>query len=112
MFKNRITACMFTQHPETDTIFQKFESLFKGIYSFPTVERTTDWVILRTDNKILQFSELSEYNWNITLGLWQRFANAFPQYRVEVKYELSAKEIVIDMFNVDSSICIIINFNV
>ena len=108
MFKNRITACMFTQKPEKNITFQKFEDLFKGIYS----ERNLDWVILRTDNKILKYTELSDHNWNGTLALWQIFASHFTWYNVEVKYELAAKEIVIDMYDVDSSICIIINFNV
>ena len=103
---------MFTQKPDEDITFKRFESLFKGIYSDPNTERTCDWVILRTDNKILQYSELSEYNWNMTLAYWQWFANFFSQYNVEVKYELAAKEIVIDMYDLDSSICIIINFNI
>ena len=108
MFKNRITACMFTQNPESDNIFKKFELFFEDVYS----ERTLDWVILRTDNKILQYSEVSEHAWNETLALWQKFADYFNCYNVEVKYELEAKEIVIDMYDVDSSICIIINFNI
>ena len=108
MFKNRITACIFTQNPDRDTIFKKFEEFFFSGYS----NRTTDWVILRTDNKILRYSELSDRNWNGTLALWQIFASSFIQYNVDVKYELAAKEIVIDMYNVYSSICIIINFNV
>lgn len=108
MFKNRITACMFTQKPESDNVFKKFESLFEGVYS----DRTTDWVILRTDNKILQYSEVSEHDWNETLAMWQTFAHYFNCYNVEVKYELAAKEIVIDMYDVSSSICIIINFNI
>lgn len=112
MFKNRITACMFTQKPENDYNFKKFESFFEGVYSFPDIERTLDWVILRTDNKILQYSELSEYSWEVNLKLWQTFAKCFKCYNVEVKYELLAKEIVIDMYDVDSSICIIINFNI
>lgn len=107
MFKNRITACMYTQNPEKDTIFNKFESLFDHINS----NGTLDWVILRTDNKILQYSVVSDDNWHMTLGKWQIFASTFIQYNVEVKYDLSAKEIVIDMYDVDSSICIIINFN-
>lgn len=111
MFKNRITACMFTQNSDKDITFQEFESLLDGVYSENTYERTLDWVILRTDNKILQYSELSEHDWKKTLELWQMFAVNFTCYRVEVKYELSAKEIVIDMYDVDSSICIIINFN-
>lgn len=111
MFKNRITACMFTQKPEKDNTFQEFESLLDSVYSENTYERTLDWVILRTDNKMLQYSELSEHDWKKTLELWQMFAVNFTCYRVEVKYELSAKEIVIDMYDVDSSICIIINFN-
>jgi len=108
MFKNRIMASMYTQKTENNIVFQKFEDLFKGVYS----ERTLDWVILRTDNKILRYSELSEHDWNETLEMWQTFANYFNCYNVEVKYELSAKEIVIDMYDVDSSICIIINFNI
>lgn len=108
MFKNRITACMFTQKPESDNIFKKFESLFESVYS----ERTTDWVIIRTDNKILQYSEVSEHDWNVTLEIWQTFANYFNCYNVEVKYELAAKEIVVDMYDVHSSVCIIINFNI
>lgn len=108
MFKNRITACMFTQKPENDITFQKFESLFDGINSIGTL----DWVILRTDNKILQYSVVSDDNWLITLGKWQIFASTFIQYNVDVKYELSAKEIVIDMYDVNSSICIIINYNI
>lgn len=112
MFKNRLTACMFTQKPENDTMFKEFESLFDGVYSIQTIDRTLDWVILRTDNKILQYSELSELNWNETLAFWQMFASTFSRYNVEVKHELEAKEIVIDMYDVSSSICIIINFNI
>lgn len=108
MFKNRITACMFTQNPEQDNIFQKFESLFSEDYS----KRSLDWVISKPGNKILQYSEQSPIHWNGTLAYWQVFASAFKMYNVEVKYELSAKEIVIDIYDVDSSICIIINFNV
>ena len=108
MFKNRITACMFTQKPESDNVFKKFESLFESIYS----NRTCDWVIIRTDNKILQYSEVSKYNWYETLEIWQGFTIYFNRYNTEVKYELEAKEIVIDMYDVNSSICIIINFNI
>lgn len=108
MFKNRITASMFTQNPEKDNIFQKFESFFDVNWC----NRCLDWSIIRDDNKILQYSELSEYNWNQTLAYWQLFSSAFIYYDVEVKYELSAKEIVIDMNADDSSICIIINFHV
>lgn len=107
MFKNRITACMFTQNPEMDTTFQKFESLFNEDYS----KRSLDWVISKPGNKILQYSEQSPIHWNGTLAYWQTFASTFKMYNVEVKYELSAKEIVIDIYDVDSSICIIINFN-
>lgn len=107
MFKNRITACIFTQKPEICFTFQMFEKLFEGVYS----ERNLDWSILRSDNKILQFTELSEHNWNNTLTLWRMFASYFTWYDVQVKYELAAKEIVIDMYDVDTSICIIINFN-
>ena len=108
MFKNLITACVFTQKPEKNPTFEKFESMFKGIYS----DRITDWVIIRTDNKILQFSEVSEHNWFETLEIWQRFALHFTWFRVEVKYDSLAKEIVIDMYDLDTSVCIIINFNV
>ena len=108
MFKNRITACMFTQNPEMDHVFQMFESLFSDDYA----KRSLDWSIIRDDNKILQFSEVSDIHWADTLAFWQTFANTFKMYQVEVKYELLAKEIVIDIYDVDSSICIIINFNV
>lgn len=108
MFKNRITACIYTQNPETDTTFKKFESFFDEDYS----KRSLDWVISKTGNKILQYYELSPINWNGTLAYWQTFATMFKKYDVEVKYELSVKEIVIDISDVDSSICIIINFNV
>ena len=108
MFKNRITACMFTQNPENDGTFRRFESLFENPYS----GRTLDWAIRRTDNVILQYSEVSVADWYKTLEMWQTFALHFTWFRIEVKYELSAKEIVIDMYDVDSSICIIINFNV
>lgn len=108
MFKNRITACMFTQKPDTDKVFKEFEWFMEGIYT----ERTTDWVILRTDNKIIQYSELSYLNWSRTVELWQMFASDFPQYNVEVKWELAEKQIVVDMYDVYSSVCIIINFNV
>ena len=108
MFINRITACMYTQKPESDNIFKKFESLFDGVYS----DRTLDWKILKTGSKILQYSEDSPIHWNGTLAFWQTFANYFDCYDVEVKYELEAKEIVVDMYDEDSSICIIINFNV
>lgn len=108
MFKNRITACMYTGNPELDTTFQKFESLFVEDYS----KRSLDWVISKPGSKILQYSEQSEIHWNGTLAFWQTFASAFKMYKVEVKYELSAKEIVIDIYDVDSSICIIINFNI
>ena len=107
MFKNRITACMYTQNPEKDNIFQKFESFIDKDYH----NRNLDWSIIRYDSKILQFTELSEYNWNITLNLWQMFSMGFILYRKEVKYDIIAKEIVIDMWDEDSSICIIINFN-
>ena len=107
MFKNRITVCMYTNDPVRDNIFQKLESFFDKDYH----NRNLDWSIIRDDSKILQYTELSEYNWNITLALWQTFALAFILYKVEVKYELSAKEIVIDIWDQDSSICIIINFN-
>ena len=108
MFKNRITACMYTQNPELDNLFQKFESLFSEDYS----KRSLDWVIRNTGCKILQYSEQSTIHWNGTLAYWQTFAKAFKTYNVEVKYELSVKEIVIDIYDVDSSICIIINFNI
>ena len=108
MFKNRIIACMYTQNPEQDNIFQKLESFF----DFNWCNRSLDWSIIRDNNKILQYSELSEYNWNQTLAFWQLFASAFIYYDVEVKHELSAKEIVIDMNAEDSSICIIINFHI
>lgn len=108
MFKNRITACMYTQNPELDNLFQKFESLFSEDYS----KRSLDWVISKTGSKILQYSEQSPIHWNGTLAYWQTFASAFKTYNVEVKYELSAKEIVVDIYNEDSSICIIINFNI
>lgn len=107
MFKNRITACMYTQNPEKDNIFQKFESFFDKDYR----NRNLDWSIIRYDSKILQFTELSEYNWNTTLALWQTYALAFILYKVVVKYDIIAKEIVIDIWDKDSSICIIINFN-
>ena len=108
MFKNRITVCMYTQNPEKDNIFQKLESFFHVLWC----NRCLDWSIIRDDNKILQYTELSDQNWNQTLEFWQLFASAFIYYDVEVKYELSAKEIVIDMNADDSSICIIINFNI
>lgn len=108
MFKNRITACMYTQNPEKDNVFQKFEKFF----SVNWANRSLDWSIIRDDNKILQYTELSDQNWNQTLAFWQLFASAFIYYKVEVKYELSAKEIVIDMWEEDSSICIIINFHI
>lgn len=108
MFKNRITVCMYTQNPEMNPTFQKLELLFKGFYS----ERTLDWAIRRTDNKILQYSEVSAIDWPGTLTLWETFASHFPWYNIEVKNEWEAKEIVIDMNNEDSSICIIINFNI
>ena len=108
MFKNRITACMYTQNPEMDTTFQKFESFFVEDYS----KRSLDWVISKHGSKILQYSEQSPIHWNGTLAYWQTFASTFKMYKVEVKYELSVKEIVIDIYDVDSSICIIINFNI
>lgn len=108
MFKNRIIACMYTQNSESDNIFKKFESLFDGVYS----DRTLDWIISKPGSKILQYTEESKIHWNGTLAYWQTFANYFNCYDVEVKYELLAKEIVIDMYNEDSSICIIINFNI
>ena len=107
MFKNRITACMYTQNPEKDNIFQKFESFFDTDYR----NRNLDWSIIRDDVKYLQYSEVSEYNWNITLNLWQMFSMAFILYNKEVKYDIIAKEIVIDIWDNDSSICIIIYFN-
>ena len=108
MFKNRVIACMYTQNPKFDSVFRRFESLFTNDYC----KRTLDWSIIRENNKILQFSEVSDIHWNGTLAFWQTFANAFKMYDVEVKWEILAKEIVIDIYNVDSSICIIINFNV
>ena len=107
MFKNRITACMYTQNPEKDNIFQKFESFFDN----GCRDINLDWSIIRDDVKYLQYSEVSEYNWNITLNLWQMFSMGFILYNKEVKYDIIAKEIVIDMYDDDSSICIIINFN-
>ena len=108
MFKNRITACMYTQNPELDKLFQNFESLFSDDYS----KRSLDWSIVRDGSKILQYSEVSKIHWGGTLAFWQTFPNAFKMYNTEVKYELTAKEIVIDIYDEDSSICIIINFNV
>lgn len=108
MFKNRITACMYTQNPDKDNVFQKFEKFF----SVNWANRSLDWSIIRDDNKILQYTELSDQNWNQTLAFWQLFSSAFIFYKVEVKYELSAKEIIIDMIDDDSSICIIINFHI
>lgn len=108
MFKNRITACMYTQNPDQDNILQSFESLFIEDYS----KRSLDWVISSPGRKILQYSEQSEIHWNGTLAYWQTFAWMFNKFDVEVKYELSAKEIVIDIYNEDCSICIIINFNI
>ena len=99
---------MYTGNPEMDTTFQKFEKFFDEDYS----KRALDWSIIRDDNKILQYSEISPIHWNGTLAYWQTFAHAFKMYNVEVKHELSAREIVIDINDVDSSICIIINFNV
>lgn len=108
MFKNRITACMYTQNPEKDITFKKFEKFFDEDYS----KRSLDWVISKTGAKILQYSEQSPIHWNGTLAYWQAFASMFKKYDVEVKHELSAKEIVIDIYDEDSSICIIINFNI
>lgn len=108
MFKNRITACMYTQNPEKDKMLQNFELLFVEDYS----KRSLDWVISNPGHKILQYSELSPIHWNGTLAYWQSIAEMFNKYDTEVKYELSAKEIVIDIYNEDTSICIIINFNV
>lgn len=108
MFKNRITASMITKNPLKDNVFQKFESFFDNdCYS-----RKLDWSIIRDDVKYLQYSEVSEYNWNITLNLWQMFSMGFILYNKEVKYDIIAKEIVIDIWDEDSSICIIINFNI
>ena len=107
MFKNRITACMYTQNPEMDITFKKFDKYFDEDYS----KRSLDWVISKPGSKILQYSEQSEIHWYGTLAFWQVFASMFKMYNVEFKYELSAKEIVIDIYDVDSSICIIINFN-
>lgn len=108
MFKNRITACMFTKEPKNNFTFEKFESLLEVGYS----ERNLDWSILRTDYKVLQYTELSGFDWNGTLALWRMFASHFTFYDVEVKYELAAKEMIVDMYNENSSICIIINFNI
>lgn len=107
MFKNRITACMYSQNPAKNFVFQNFENLFDEDYS----KRSLDWVISKHGMKILQYSEQSPIHWNGTLAYWQVFALAFKKYDVEVKHELSAKEIVIDIYDEDSSICIIINFN-
>lgn len=108
MFKNRIIACMYTQNPEKDITFKKFEKFFDEDYS----KRSLDWVISKTGSKILQYSEHSPIHWNGTLAYWQTFASMFKKYDVEVKHELLAKEIVIDIYDEDSSICIIINFNI
>ena len=108
MFKNRIIACMYTQNPETDTTFQKFEDLFIEDYS----KRSLDWIVLRTGAKILQYSEQSPIHWNGTLAYWQTFASRFDKYNIEVTYELLATEIVIDIYDEDSSICIIVDFNI
>ena len=108
MFKNRITACMYTQNPEQNNALQNFESLFIEDYS----KRSLDWVISSPGRKILQYSEQSSIHWNGTLAYWQTIARMFYKCDVEVKYELSAKEIVIDICNENTSICIIINFNI
>ena len=108
MFKNRITACMYTQNPEQDNILQRLETLFIEDYS----KRSLDWVISSPGRKILQYSEQSEIHWNGTLAYWQMISCMFYMFNVEVKYELLAKEIVIDIYNEDTSICIIINFDI
>ena len=108
MFKNRITACIYTQDPEQDNILKNFDLLFVEDYS----KRSLDWVISSPGRKILQYSEQSPIHWNGTLAYWQTIAWMFDKYDVEVKYELSAKEIVIDIYNEDTSICIIIDFNI
>ena len=108
MFKNRIIASMYTQNPEMDNTFQKFESLFIEDYS----ERSLDWVICKHGSKLLQYSEQSKIHWNGTLAYWQTFSSMFKMYKVEVEYELSFKEIVIHIYDVDSSICIRIDFNI
>ena len=108
MFKNRITACMYTQNPEMDKMLKAFKLLFVEDYS----KRSLDWVISIPGREIHQYSEVSPIHWNGTLAYWQTIAWMFNKYDVEVKYELSAKEIVIDIYNEDTSICIIINFNI
>ena len=50
MFKNRITACMYTQNPEKDITFKKFDKYFDEDYS----KRSIDWVISKPEMKILQ----------------------------------------------------------
>lgn len=108
MFKNRICACMYTNNPETDITFKKFEKYFNEDYS----KRSLDFSIYRPGSKILQYGEISPIHWNGTLAYWQTFAHSFKMYKVEVKYELELREIVIDMYDKDSSICIIIDFNI
>ena len=108
MFKNRITACMYTQNPDKDRMLKAFKLLFTEDYS----KRSLDWVISNPGREIHQYSEVSPIHWNGTLAYWQAIASIFDKYNKEVRYELSAKEIVIDIYNEDTSICIIINFNI
>ena len=108
MFRNRITACMYTQNPDKDRILKAFKLLFTEDYS----KRSLDWVISSPCREIHQYSEVSPMHWNLTLDYWQTIAWIFDGFNTEVKYELSEKEIVIDIYNEDTSICIIINFDI
>lgn len=108
MFKNCITASIFTANPENEVIFQKFESLFEVLWS----NRTVDWSITRPKFKELRITEISDYNWNMTVDIWKIFTSAFVHYNADIKFEMFNRSIIIDICNDNFSICIIINFNI